>query len=98
MSTNNGFDRRARLLELAMAIGTSAITSAVVVSWSLSATLADLRAKSDQQASQITSLSTTLQMMQSNDSAQSERIAKAEAHYEDIMHTLSEIKAAVARR
>lgn len=84
-------DRIPRLIEIALSVVASVITSAVVVAWTISSTLSELRTKSDQNAVQLNAIGASIQALQGHDTIQSEQIARAEAHYDDIVRRLDSI-------
>lgn len=48
MSDTNGVGRRARLIEIVLSMAASAVGSALIVAWTLSATLANYHAQLEQ--------------------------------------------------
>jgi hypothetical protein len=85
-------ERTFRWIEVVGAAIASAITSAVVVSWTLSATLQELKTKSIEQDRRLNSIEASAQSTQSLDSLQSERLAAADANFKYIVISLDEIK------
>jgi len=81
-----------RWAEMITATLASAVTSAVVVSWRLSAALQALETTSVEHERRITSVETTQQNMQSLDSLQSQQLAVTDANYKNIIIALDEIK------
>lgn len=81
-----------RWVEVVGAASASAITSGIVVSWTLSATLQELKSKSVEQDRRLVAVETTLQSTQSLDSLQAQQLAVTDANYKNIIISLEEIK------
>jgi hypothetical protein len=85
-------ERASRWIELAVSVGASVLTSAIVVSWTISATLAELRVRVDGNTAADVSLSAELGSIRNNDAVQTATIAKMDAHYEDIVRRLEDLQ------
>ena len=85
-------DKKFRWVEVLVATAGSAATSAIVVSWTLSATLQELKTRSDEQAKRLSSIEQVMQSTQSLDSLQSTQLAVTDANYKNIIIVLGEIK------
>lgn len=85
-------ERTFRWVEVIGAAVISAGTSAVVVSWTLSATLSELKTKSAEQDRRLGSVEATVQTTQSLDSLQALQLAVTDANYKNIIISLDEIK------
>lgn len=81
-----------RWIEVVGAAIASAMTSAVVVSWTLSATLQELKTKSVDYDRRLSSMESSMQSTQSLDSLQSQQLAVTDANYKNIIMALEEIK------
>jgi membrane-bound ClpP family serine protease len=91
-------ERTFRWIEVVGAALASAITSAVVVSWTISATLQELKSKAQEQDRRLSSVETTIQSTQSLDSLQTSQLAVTEANYKNIILSLDEIKTQMQNR
>lgn len=91
-------ERTFRWIEVIGAAAASAATSAVVVSWTLSATLQDLKTRQQEQDRRLVAIETTQQQTQGLDSLQSQQIAVTDTNYKNIILSLEEIKRQIRDR
>lgn len=85
-------ERTFRWIEVIAATFFSAGSSAIVVSWTLSATLQELKTRQSEQDRRISVIETTQQQTQGLDSLQSQQLAVTDANYKNIILSLEEIK------
>jgi mannitol-specific phosphotransferase system IIBC component len=91
-------DTRSRWLEIALSVGLSITTSAVVVSWTLSAMLADFKATLDAHAHQIAALEQGERTLQSDNAAQATSIAVNASQFSEVIRRLDSIDRALEHR
>lgn len=84
-------ERRARLLEVSISVIASVLTSAVVVAWTISATLARMQSRIDEHSTALADQSLRLNQLRDSDTDQGQAIATVEAHYSDILRRLDSI-------
>jgi len=84
-------ETRNRWIELAIVTAASAITSGFAVTWSLSATLAEMKAKSDAQEKHISVMDANIAAIQSTNNLHSTQIAVTDANYQNILKRLDDI-------
>jgi septal ring factor EnvC (AmiA/AmiB activator) len=90
--TTNG-ERRARWIEIAISIIASIVTSALVVSWSLSATLSQYGEKLSQHDRQYQNLDERVSAISAQTAAHGAQIAVTEAHFQDLVRRLEAFEA-----
>lgn len=91
MSMAGNGDRRARLVEMAISVGASVITSAVVVAWTISASLTSFRERIDSFDRQMRANGEQIASLNARDLAQVSQLSATDAHYQDILRRLDSI-------
>ena len=84
-------DRRARWLEVFISVAASVLTSAVVVSWTLSAVLATLQATQEEHERRLVSQQGQLNTLADRSVSTAEKTARIDAQYSDILRRLESI-------
>lgn len=85
-------DRKARVIEIILSVVASAIGSAVIVAWTLSATLATYHEQLEQHQRLIDANSAELRALRGADRTQIGQLAKQEAANDEILRRLSRIE------
>jgi len=85
-------DRKARVIEIILSVVASAIGSAVIVAWTLSATLATYHEQLEQHQRLIDANSAEIRALSSGDRTQVGQLAKQEAANDEILRRLSRIE------
>lgn len=76
---------------MVISVASSIIASAVVVAWTISATLTEYRQRLQAHDSQLASMASSMQAIQARDGMQGEQLARSEAHWEDVVRRLDSI-------
>ncbi len=97
MPSQNNHENRNRWIELAIVTAASAITSGIAVTWSLSATLTEIKTKGDAQEKNIVVINSTIAAIQSTNNLHSTQIAVTDANYQNILRRLEEINQRLKR-
>lgn len=90
-------DRRARLLEVFVSVAASALTSAVIVSWTLSATLSRFETQIAEHERRLVVQQAQMQTLGDRSVLAAEKIARVDAQYEDILRRLDSIDRKLGR-
>lgn len=98
MSDTNGVGRRARLIEIVLSMAASAVGSALIVAWTLSATLANYHAQLEQHQRLIDANSAQLAALNSRDVNQVSQLAAQNAAYAAILQRLDRIERKIDER
>lgn len=93
-----GADRRARLIEVGVSVLFSALASAGVASWSLSATMATYAAKFEETERRLAETKQQISAIELRQLAQERQIATSDAHYNDILRRLDSIDEKLEKR
>lgn len=86
LEANGG--RRARILEIFLSVVASALGSALMLAWLLSATLATFREQLAQHSEQLRNAHVELANLEAHDSLQSTQLAVADARFAEILRRL----------
>ena len=89
---------RARWIEIAVSVGLSIVTSAVVVAWTVSATLATFETKLESQVQEISYIKSQQQIAQSERSAQNSQIQVQASQWTEVVRRLDSIDRKLERR
>ena len=92
MSDTNGVGRRARLIEIVLSMAASAVGSALIVAWTLSATLANYHAQLEQHQRLIDANTAQLAALNSRDVNQASQLAAQERTNQEILRRLERIE------
>lgn len=84
-------DRRARLLEVFVSVAASAVSSAILVSWVLSATLTRFESAIDEHERRLVSQQAQLTAITDRGAQTNEKLAAVNAQYADILRRLDGI-------
>lgn len=98
MSDTNGVGRRARLIEIVLSMAASAVGSALIVAWTLSATLANYHAQLKQHQRMIDANTAQLAALNSRDVNQASQLAAQNAAYSAILQRLDRIERKIDER
>jgi len=98
MSDTNGVGRRARLIEIVLSMAASAVGSALIVAWTLSATLANYHAQLEQHQRLIDVNTAQLAALNSRDVNQVSQLAAQNAAYTAILQRLDRIERKIDER
>lgn len=84
-------DRRARWLEVGISVAASVLTSAIVVSWTLSAVLATMKTTQEEHDRRLMSQQAQITVLADRSVLAAERAARIDAQYGDILRRLESI-------
>ena len=98
MSDTNRVGRRARLIEIVLSMAASAVGSALIVAWTLSATLANYNAQLEQHQRLIDANTAQLAALNSRDVNQASQLAAQNAAYSAILQRLDRIERKIDER
>lgn len=94
----NGVGRKARVIEIMLSVAASAIGSALIVSWTLSATLATYHEQIEQHQRLIDTNTAQLAALNSRDVNQVSQLAAQNAAYSAILQRLDRIERKIDER
>ena len=94
----NGVGRKARVIEIMLSVAASAIGSALIVSWTLSATLATYHEQIEQHQRLIDTNTAQLAALNSRDVNQVSQLAAQNAAYAAILQRLDRIERKIDER
>ena len=83
--------RRSRLIEIAISVLASIVSSALVMTWTMSATFTDLRNKVEEQERIVNINTQEISALNTRDMMQISQQAASDAHYQDILRRLDSI-------
>lgn len=84
-------DRRSRLIEIAISVSASMISSSLVAAWTMSGLLSDLRNKQAEHDRVLTNNTQEIRALNTRDMMQISQQAASDAHYQDILRRLDSI-------
>ena len=84
-------DRKGRLIEIAISVAASIVSSALVMAWTMSATFTELRTKLNEQERIVNINTQEIRALGSRDVSQIAQQSATDAHYQDILRRLDSI-------